>query len=331
MKKILKILNILILLSIPVLISGAGAQTPTAYYIPGSEDSGINYYYTYGGPNISATIAGSNQFDKDETITLPIDLMNHGKYLGFEMDRTPTTPDETYAAQIQKLLETRIVDATGIVASLSVDPDSPLEVLSPAQQVGSINGGESTLSPAKFNIKIAKDAKAGEYNLYLNLTYEYQKYVLISYPNATAQTYDTSYRYSIMNQSQTLKLIVKTQADFEIVNTTGSLYPGTEGDIKIAIKNIGEEDARDARAIIDPSDPLSSTDDQAFLYDIKPGDTVVTDYKIAADSKAVPKTNGVNMVIRYENTDGDTVYSTTMQVPVIVKNIGLFQRLFGWI
>jgi hypothetical protein len=326
MKKILITLFLLVLMS-----AAAGADTPTTYNVPRSFDFGSHYYYTYGSPDINATIVGTNEFDRDETITLPIDLMNRGKYLGFERDHTPTTADEIYAAQTQVKLETRIVDATGIVAALSVDPGSPLEVKSPAQQVGSIKSGENTLSPVKYDIKIAKKAKAGEYNLYLNLNYDYQKYVQISNPNATAQTYDASYWYSMISQNQTLKFRVKTQADFEVVRTTGSLYPGREDVVQIAIKNTGEEEARDAKAIINPSDPLSTTDDQAFLYTIKPGDTVVASYKIKADSKAVPKIYGVDTVIRYENLDGDTVYSTTMQAPVEVKEIGLFQRLFGWL
>ncbi len=323
--------KIFILLSLLVLISIAKADTPTTYNLPGSCNWGTHYYYTYGSPDINATVVGTNEFERDETITLPIDLMNRGKYLGFERDHIPTTPDEIYAAQQQILLESKIVDATGIIASLSVDPDSPLEVLSPAQQVGSIKGGENTLSPVTFDIKIAKDAKAGEYNLYLNLSYDYQKYVQISNPNATAQTYDASYWYSMMSQNQTLKLIVKKQAEFEVVNTTGSLYPGMEGVVQVAIKNVGEEEARDAKAIINPSDPLSTTDEQAFLYTIKPGDTVIASFKIKADSKAVPRTYGVDTVIRYENLDGDIKYSTTLQAPVEVKEIGWFQRLFGWL
>ncbi len=326
MKKILILLFLLVLIP-----AAAGADTPTTYNVPRSFDFGKHYYYTYGSPDINATIVGTNEFDRDQTISLPINLMNRGKYLGFERDRTPTTDDEIYAAQTQIKLETKIVDATGIVASLSVDPDSPLEVKSPAQQVGSIKSGENTLSPVKFDIKIAKKAKAGEYNLYLSLNYDYQKYVQISNPNASAQTYDASYWYYTMSQNQTLKFKVKTQADFEIVRTTGSLYPGREDVVQIAIKNIGEEEARDAKAIINPSDPLSTTDDQAFLYTIKPGDVVVASYKIKADSKSVPKTYGVDTVIRYENLDGDIKYSTTMQAPVEVKEIGLFQRLFGWL
>lgn len=327
MKKILIVFFLMVVLA----TCAASADTPSTYNVPRSFDFATNYYNAFGSPDINATIVGTNEFDRDETITLSVDLMNRGKFLGFERDHTPTTADEIYAAQTEVKLEGRIVDATGIIASLSVDPDSPLEVKSPAQQVGSIKSGQNALSPIKFDIKIAKKAKAGEYNLYLNLTYDYQKYVQISNPNATAQTYDASYWYGMMAQNQTLKLKVKTQADFEVVRTNGSLYAGREDVVEIAIKNTGEEEAKDARAIINPGDPLSTTDDQTFLYTIKPGDTVVASYSIKADSKAAPKTYAVDTVIRYENPDGDIKYSSTLQAPVEVKELGFFQRLFGWV
>ncbi len=327
-------MNKILIICIPLVIlatGAAGADTPTTYNVPRSFDFGQHYYSAYGSPDINATIVGTNEFDRDQTITLSVDLMNRGKFLGFERDHTPTTPDEIYAAQTEVKLDGRIVDATGIIASLSVDPNGPLEVLSPAQQVGSIKSGQNALSPMKFDIKIAKKAKAGEYNIYLNLSYDYQLYAQISNPNATAQTYDASYWYGMMAQNQTLKLRVKTQADFEVVRTNGSLYAGRDGIVEISIKNTGEEAAKDARAIISPSDPLSTTDDQAFLYTIKPGDTVVASYSIKADSKAVPKTYAVDTVMRYENPDGDIKYSSTLQAPVDVTELSLFQRLFGWI
>jgi hypothetical protein len=326
MKKIFAIFFLLAAVTV-----AAGADAPRTYYVPQSFDFAKNYYNSYGSPDINATIVGTNEFDRDETITLPINLMNRGKFLGFESVSTPYGIDEIYAAQTEVKLESQIVDAIGIVASLSVDPGSPLEVMSPSQLVGSIKSGQNALSPAKFDIKIDKNAKAGEYNLYLNLTYDYQRNVQISNPNATAQTYDASYWYAMMSQNLTLKLKVKTQADFEIVRTNGSLYSGREDIVEIAIKNTGEEEARNARAIINPSDPLSTTDDQAFLYTIKPGDTVVATYKITADSKTVPKTYAVDTVLRYENLDGDIKYSSTLQAPVEVKELGFFQRIFGWI
>jgi len=65
---------------------------------------------------------------------------------GFESDRMPLGADEIYAAKTEVMLEGKIVDASGIVASLSAGQGSPIEVKSVSQQVGSIRSGR-TLSP----------------------------------------------------------------------------------------------------------------------------------------------------------------------------------------
>jgi hypothetical protein len=328
MKKMIIISSLLIFM-----ISGAAGayNTPDTYSIPQSFDLGINYYNVYGSPDISATIIGSNEFDRDQTTNLNLDLMNKGKLLGFKNEKTPYGSDEIFGAQTEMKLESSVVDATNVIASLSADPGSPIEVKSVSQQIGSIKSGQNSLAPAKFEIKIDKKAKAGEYNLYLNLSYDYQKNVQIMNPNAVAQTYDVNRLYGMMAQNQTLKIKVKNQADFEIVNTTGSLYPGKENIIEITIKNTGEDEARNVKAIINPSDPLSTTDSMAFLSTVAPGSTVVAKVKIKADSAAVPKVYGIDTVLRYETPEGDTKYSDTLQAPVEVKESGLLQWLFGWI
>jgi hypothetical protein len=328
MKKMIIFFSLLILM----VSSAAGASvTPDSYSIPQSFDLGTNYYNVYGSPDLSANIIGSNELDRDQTVTLNIDVMNKGKLLGFKNDKTPYDSDEIYAAQTEMKLESSVVDATNIVASLSTDSGSPIDVKSVSQQIGSIKSGQNSLAPAKFDIKIDKKAKAGEYNLYLNLSYDYQKNVQIINPNAVAQTYDVNRWYEIMAQSQTLKIKVKDKADFEIVNTTGNLYPGGEKVIDIAIKNTGEEEARNVKAIINPSDPLSTTDSMAFLSTIAPGNTTVAHVKIKADGAAVPKVYGIDTVLKYETPEGDIKYSDTLQAPVEVKEAGFFQRIFGWI
>jgi len=183
----------------------------------------------------------------------------------------------------------------------------------------------------KFDIKIDKKARAGTYPLSLDVTYDYQKNVQIIDANATQETYDANYWYGIMAQNQTMTIRVKKQADFEITKTNGSLFPGGEDIIEITIKNTGEEKARDVRAIINPSDPISTTDDKAFLYNIEPDEVVVAKYRIKADSKAVSKFYSMDIVLRYETPEGDIRYSSNLLAPVEVKEIGFFQRFFGWI
>ncbi|VVB87764.1 NPCBM-associated, NEW3 domain of alpha-galactosidase [uncultured archaeon] len=324
MKKILMILLLLF-------VTGAAAETPRTYYVPQSFDFAKNYYNTYGSPDITATIIGSNEFERGQTVTLNIDLMNRGKFLGFESDRTPSGTDEIFAAKTEVLLEGKIVDASGIVASLSSAQDSPIEVKSISQQVGSVRSGQNAVTPAKFDLKIDKKAKAGEYALRLDLTYDYQKNVQIIDANATQQTYDANYWYGMMSQNQTLKVKVKKQADFEIIKTNGSLFPGKDGVIEITIKNTGEEEASNVVAVITPSDPISTSDDKAFLSTLEPGDTIVAKYLVSANSKSVPKSYSIDTVLRYETPEGDIKYSSTLIAPVEVKEIGFFQSLFGWI
>ncbi|VVB91734.1 NPCBM-associated, NEW3 domain of alpha-galactosidase [uncultured archaeon] len=325
--------KVIIFFLLIVMISGAAEayDTPATYHVPQSFDFAKNYYNSYGSPDINATIVGDNEFERGQTVTLNVDLMNRGKFLGFESDRTPSGADEIYAAQTEVKLEGKIVDATGIVASLSADPGSPIEVKSASQQVGSIRSGQNALAPIKFDIKIDKKAKAGEYNLYLNLTYDYQKNVQIIDANATQQTYDANYWYGAIAQNQTLRMKVKKQADFEVVKTNGSLYQGREDTIEIELKNTGEEAAKNVIAVINPADPLSTTDDKAFLGTMEPGSAAAARFKIKADSKSLPKTYAVDIVLRYETPEGDITYSSTLQAPVEVKELGLFQRLFGWI
>ncbi len=150
-------------------------------------------------------------------------------------------------------------------------------------------------------------------------------------PDAVAQTYDVNRWYGMMNQNQTLKIKVNDQADFEIVNTTGSLSPGGENMVDITIKNTGEEEARNVKAIVNPADPLSTTDSAAFLSTIAPGSTAVAKIKIKADSESVPKVYGIDTVLKYETPEGDIKYTDILQAPVEVKEAGFFEKLFGWI
>ena len=62
-------------------------------YIP-FELGGDNYYTMYGGPSISASVAGTDEFERGDTVSLYVDLTNYGRILGFKEDQTPQNPKE---------------------------------------------------------------------------------------------------------------------------------------------------------------------------------------------------------------------------------------------
>ncbi len=65
--------------------------------------------------------------------------------------------------------------------------------------------------------------------------------------------------------------------------------------------------------------PFSSTDDQAFIGTLGPGEERTVVFWIDVDSDATPKDYGINSEIKYTDINGDTVISESMKIPVLVK------------
>ena len=131
--------------------------------------------------------------------------------------------------------------------------------------------------------------------------------------------YRESYDYQKANQSLPIVVVVKRQADFEIINALGTLSAGSKkGDVTVTYTNIGEDPIRDAVARLSIFKPFSSTDDQAFIGSMNPGENKTVVFRIDVDSDATPKEYGINSEIKYTDVSGDTVISESMKIPVTV-------------
>lgn len=128
-------------------------------YIP-YELGGDNYYTMYGGPDISASIAGTDEFERGATVTLYVDLTNYGRIIGFKEDQTPQNPKEFALANAELQEEYKKPTALGITASLSSD-NQLIEVKSGDQVVQSLKSGDKTQAPLKYTIKVGEHAPSG--------------------------------------------------------------------------------------------------------------------------------------------------------------------------
>jgi len=179
----------------------------------------------------------------------------------------------------------------------------------------------------KFTIKIGEHAPAGRYPLSLNVSYDYQDNVRVyasallnSGGSPTLANYRVSYIYQKANQTVPIVITIKKQADFEILNATGTLSAGSKkAPISVTYRNIGEEPIKDAVARLSIFKPFSSTDDQAFIGTLQPGEEKTAVFRINVDSDATPKDYGINSEIKYTDVNGDTVISESMKIPVKVK------------
>jgi hypothetical protein len=112
---------------------------------------------------------------------------------------------------------------------------------------------------------------------------------------------------------------VKKRADLIVEDVRSELVPDEKGLLYVTYKNVGDEVAEDAVARIMVSDPFSTTDDEAFLGILEPGDSYQAVYSIEVESDALPKTYGIDTEVKYKDRHGDTRISDVITVSATVE------------
>lgn len=293
---------------------------PAQAAFPEYFDIGDNYYTVYGGPNISASLLGDGEFYRGDTVTVNINLMNRGLITGFKSENSvdPDVDLEIKLQQTEMNYEAQKTTAIGIVAVLiSLDPE--VKVKTGPQEAGSLVSGQQTEEPVQFTIEIAKNARAGVHPLMLSLLYGYQENVQISGENDTDQgvtDLEVGLWYEVKSQNLTIPVMVKDEADFEVVEISGNMVAGEESLLYVTYRNVGELPVTDATVRISASDPFSTTDDQAFIGSLAPGESALARFNLKVDETATPKMYGINSEIKYEDVDGHDRISDNIKIQV---------------
>ena len=283
-----------------------------------------DYYNVIGEPQLSASVVGDAEYDRGETSKIFIQLMNEGLIYGFEIEEEPEDSNESANAQTELNLEYDVTTAISVRGTLENPNDESIRILSGLQQGGSLRSGEIS-QPMEFDIEVYENALSGTYELILNLTYQYQYDVQVE---GDKEQPEIDYWYITKNQTLPIKIMVKQRADFEIEKASANIRPGTQGILHITYKNVGNERAEDAVARISLVDPFSTTDDQAFLGTLNPGDSYEAHYRITVDNDALPKSYGINTEVKYRDEHGDTQISEVMKASVRVdETVPLTKRI----
>jgi hypothetical protein len=311
-------------ISLICLIPASAAGFPQQNYtLPENFDFSDNYYTVYGGPDVSASIVGDNEFYRGDSVTLNINLMNKGLITGFrsEEDDDPVDELEQKLQQQEMSYESQRTTAIGIVAILT-SPDPNVEVKSGPQEAGSLASGEQTSSPVMFNVEFSENAPSGEYPLILSLYYGYQKNVQVAGDNETSlgvTNMDVGLWYDVGSQNVTIPVYVKKEAQFEVTNVSGQLAIGEEGMLHVTYTNTGNKPVKDAIVRISAADPFSTTDDQAYLGDMDAGESSVAVFKLKVGDTAIEKPYAINSEIKYEDTKGHVSVSDNVKIKTQVS------------
>jgi hypothetical protein len=323
-KKIVTFALILSLLSVTAL-PALGDDDETKFLVP---DRGytVDYYRSYGGPVIQASITGDPELSRGKTIDLQVKIANKGVIGGFDrlsirdLTGVSKSVEETLAAAEMEE-ESSCTTAKDVEAILRSETEYiAVEPTAAVRSVEELETGQT--ADLRYTIRIDSNAPAGNYELLLPVNYEFQANV----QTTTADIINmglTNMRFTreYVTKTETLRLpvSVKSEPDFKVTGVSGELKQGESGVIEVTYRNMGEEVAKDSTVRIIVMSPLSTQKPILRLGDIGPGENRTARFEISAKSDAIVKNYGINSEIKYIDENEETSFSKSMKVDVPLK------------
>jgi hypothetical protein len=164
--------------------------------------------------------------------------------------------------------------------------------------VGTLAPEES--APVSFTVAIPDSAEPGSNSFAFEVEYENADDDVRTAPNPVRKT-----------------LAIGPERDrFEVTDVSTSVTPGGTAELSADVRYVGDDPISAVNAKLFTSDPLSSSDDGAFLGRMQSGDTTTATFRISATSDALPKQYDASMQVRYEESDGDTEFTDSMAIGV---------------
>jgi hypothetical protein len=256
--------------------------------------------YLAGSPQLSAYIAGTNEFSPGQEAQLVIVVENSG-------------------LNEFKFIQSGIVDrddlpntAKFLTAALDAG-DAPLVIKSDPQMLGDLKGSGS--ASAVFSTKIRSDAPAGSFRIPLSLSYTYL-YEAEQYGVDTIR-----YFYKQQNETLFIPINIRPDVSIDVISAVPEhLNVGTEGCIHMKITNTGFEDGSKAviKIIRNGNSPVIPTDSSVYIGDFPAGSTADCTYKVSVSGDAESQTYPVDVVVIYQNREGDFITSKSDTIGVLV-------------
>jgi hypothetical protein len=129
------------------------------------------------------------------------------------------------------------------------------------------------------------------------------------------------YYYKTKNETLFIPIKIKPDISIDVISAVPEhLNVGTEGYIDMKIKNTGFEDGSKAvvKILRNGNSPVIPTDSSVYIGDFPSGSTVDCRYKVSVSSDAERQTYPIDVVVVYQNNEGDfiTSRSDTVGIPV---------------
>lgn len=259
--------------------------------------------YVLGSPELSASVAGTNEFSQGEDATISILIRNDGVSTLKQLNQG--TIDYTDLPTTAKFATVGLSSGTDAIIIKS-DP----------QFVGNIPAGGSGKT-VSFTAKISTNATIGEYQLPVTISYQV--------PDIQQQQVADVYEYAYTKTSTTIPVTIRIKPEVKIAvveATPDTLSAGTSGYLVLKIRNDGPEDGTKAsvKLVQSGSSAVIPTDSTAFVGDFNSGDTISCRFKITASRDATDQVYPVDVSVTYTNREGEIITSRSESVGIPVNS-----------
>jgi hypothetical protein len=256
--------------------------------------------FTSGSPELSAYISGTNEFNPGDDVRLPVIIENTGLN-EFEYSQ-PGIINRDDLPNTAKFLSVTLLPG-----------DAPIVVKSDPQMLGDLDGGST--ANAVFTLKINSDAAGGTYSVPVMLNYSYLY---------TANQYGVDllqYEYQTENITLNIPVKIKSVVSIDVLSAVPEdLNVGNEGYLDLQIKNTGSENGTKSivKILQNGNSPIIPTDSSVYIGDFPAGSTATCRYKVSVLGSAQKQTYPVDVVVAYQNDEGDFVTSHSDTVGIAV-------------
>jgi hypothetical protein len=241
---------------------------------------------------------GNDIGKRSDTLTTGVRVRPERSFAIEELSAANFRVDESEAKLTGRLVNTGPATARNVVVRMrdhgTVTPTNG------EAAVGDLEPGQSTT--VSFTAAIAGDAEPGVNSFAFEVEYE----------NADGDV------RTVTNPIRKTATIEPERDRFEVTDVSTTVTPGGTARLSADLRYVGDEPISAVNARLFTSDPLSSSDDGAFLGRMESGETATATFRVSATGDALAKEYGASIEIRYDEADGDTEFTDGMPIGVAV-------------
>jgi hypothetical protein len=140
-----------------------------------------------------------------------------------------------------------------------------------------------------------------------------------SYPVDVLVMYENREGDIVSSTVDTIGIPVGGKISFMVTSGTVELFQGSQSVIGIIYKNTGTTTAYQAQARLSAVEPFQSSDDTAYLGDIRPGENATAHYQILVDDAAIVRNYTLDTEVRYRDTLDNSQVSDPFRISFEVQ------------